>query len=155
MTKIAVADIGGTHARFALAGIENGRVVSLSDPVTLKTAEHGSFQLAWRSSAGARHWASEGSGGRLCRPRWRRDAQAYEQPVGDPSRVDQGAVGGRPLSIVNDFGAVAYAVATLQDNISAICAGPSGRFPTTVVSIVGPGTGLGVAALYASPAAMK
>jgi glucokinase len=46
--QIAVADVGGTHARFALADIDGGRVVSLGEPVTLKTAEHGSFQLAWQ-----------------------------------------------------------------------------------------------------------
>ena len=46
--QIAVADVGGTHARFALAEIEDGRVVSLGEPVTLKTADHASFQLAWQ-----------------------------------------------------------------------------------------------------------
>ena len=68
--QIAVADIGGTHARFALAEIEAGRVVSLGEPMTLKTADHASFQLAWqdfgrrdgeRSSARAGH--------RFCRAR--------------------------------------------------------------------------------------
>ena len=44
---IAVADVGGTHARFALAEIEQGRVVSLGDPVTLHTSDHASFQTAW------------------------------------------------------------------------------------------------------------
>ena len=48
MRTIAVADVGGTHARFALAEIEDGRVLSLDEPVTLKTAEHASFQLAWQ-----------------------------------------------------------------------------------------------------------
>ena len=47
MSEVAVADVGGTHARFAVAEVEGGRVVSLGEPVTLKTAEHGSFQLAW------------------------------------------------------------------------------------------------------------
>ena len=47
MRQIAVADVGGTHARFALAEIDDGRVVSLGEPVTLKTAEHASFQTAW------------------------------------------------------------------------------------------------------------
>ena len=47
MRQVAVADVGGTHARFALAEIEGGRVVSLGGPETLKTAEHASFQTAW------------------------------------------------------------------------------------------------------------
>lgn len=29
--QIVTVDIGGTHARFALAGVEGGRVVSLGD----------------------------------------------------------------------------------------------------------------------------
>ena len=48
MRTIAVADVGGTHARFALAEIDGKRVAALSDPVTLKTADHASFQLAWQ-----------------------------------------------------------------------------------------------------------
>jgi glucokinase len=34
MRQIAVADVGGTHARFALADIEGGTVVSLGEPET-------------------------------------------------------------------------------------------------------------------------
>ena len=49
MTEIVSVDIGGTHARFAIAEVEGGRVVSLGEPVTLKTAEHGSLQLAWEA----------------------------------------------------------------------------------------------------------
>jgi len=48
MRRVAVADVGGTHARFALAQLDGNRVASLGEPVTLKTAEHGSFQLAWQ-----------------------------------------------------------------------------------------------------------
>ena len=54
---IAVADIGGTHARFALAVIERGEVLSLGDPVTLKTGEHASFRTAWEEF-GRQHRAS-------------------------------------------------------------------------------------------------
>ncbi len=46
ITRLVAIDIGGTHARFALAEVEDGRVVSLSPEVTYKTAEHASLQLA-------------------------------------------------------------------------------------------------------------
>ncbi len=46
--QLVSVDIGGTHARFAIAEVENGRVVSLGEPVTLKTAEHASLQTAWQ-----------------------------------------------------------------------------------------------------------
>ena len=47
MTTIITADIGGTHARFAVAEVESGRVVALGEPVTLKCAEYASLQTAW------------------------------------------------------------------------------------------------------------
>lgn len=149
MRKIAVADVGGTHARFAMAEIEGGRVISLSEPVKLKTADHGSFQLAWEEFG-------------------RRDkidlpdelALSFAGPVGGevlkltnnpwvirPALMEE-RLGVRRFTIVNDFGAVAYAVATLPDeDFQRIC-GPDVPLPRLgVVSIVGPGTGLGVAAL--------
>ena len=48
---LVAVDIGGTHARFALAEVEAGRVVTLGEAVTLKTADHPSFQLAWEEFA--------------------------------------------------------------------------------------------------------
>src|SRR5687768_767932 len=47
LTEIVAVDIGGTHARFAIAEIENGRVARLDEEITLKTAEHASLQTAW------------------------------------------------------------------------------------------------------------
>ena len=49
MTELVVVDIGGTHARFALAEVANGKVVHLRPETTLKTAEHASFQTAWEA----------------------------------------------------------------------------------------------------------
>ena len=52
------------------------------------------------------------------------------------------------FTIVNDFGAVAHAVATLGDEHFQHVCGPDRPLPDEgVISIVGPGTGLGVAAL--------
>ena len=39
--EVVAADIGGTNARFAIAKVEDGRVTSLGEPVTLETAQHG------------------------------------------------------------------------------------------------------------------
>lgn len=49
MREIVAVDIGGTHARFAIASIENGKVVELGEAVTLKCAEHASLALAWEA----------------------------------------------------------------------------------------------------------
>jgi len=149
MRQIVAADIGGTHARFALADIDGGRVTSLGEPVTLKTAEHSSFQLAWQEF-GRR------SGIDLPNEL----AIAFAGPVGGevlkltnnpwvirPSLMKERLDVDR-YTIVNDFGAVAYAVATLGDEHFRHLCGPERALPSQgVISIVGPGTGLGVAAL--------
>jgi len=149
VSRIAVADVGGTHARFALAEIKGDRVVSLSEPVTLKTAEHGSFQLAWQEFG-----RREG----IELPK--ELALSFAGPVGgDVLKLTNNPWVIRPALmkerlgvdryvVVNDFGAVAYAVATLPDEHFRHLCGPDRPLPKEgVTSIVGPGTGLGVAAL--------
>ena len=149
MRTIAVADVGGTHARFALAPIEGGRVVSLDEPITLKTADYASFQTAW-----------EDFGRRKAIDLPKELAIAFAGPVGGevlkltnnpwvirPALMKE-RLGVERFTIVNDFGAVAYAVATLPpEDFCHIC-GPGRALPDQgVITIVGPGTGLGVAAL--------
>lgn len=147
--QVAVADVGGTHARFALADIDGGRVVALGEPVTLKTAEHGSFQLAWQEF-----------GRRTGIDLPNELAIAFAGPVGgetlkltnNPWVIRRALIKERlgvdRYVIVNDFGAVAYAVATLPDEDFRHVCGPERPLPKEgVTSIVGPGTGLGVAAL--------
>jgi len=46
VNTIVSADIGGTHARFAIATLEEGRV-QLGEPVTLRTKDYASFESAW------------------------------------------------------------------------------------------------------------
>ena len=149
MRRIAVADVGGTHARFALASIEGPRVLSVDEHVTLKTAEFASFQTAW-----------EEFGRRAGIDLPKEFALSFAGPVGGevlkltnnpwvirPALMSE-RLGVEHYTIVNDFGAVGYAVATLPDeNFQHLC-GPDGPLPKEgVTSIVGPGTGLGVAAL--------
>jgi glucokinase len=150
---VAVADVGGTHARFALAAIDAGRVASLNDPITLKTAEHASFQTAWEEF---------GRRAQIDLPK--ELAIAFAGPVGGdilkltnnpwvirPALMNE-RLGVERFTIVNDFGAVAHAVATLPpEDFRRIC-GPDRPLPEQgVITIVGPGTGLGVAALLRKP----
>ena len=146
---IAVADIGGTHARFALAEIEAGRVVSLGEPVTLKTADHASFQIAWQEFGRVAGTDLPDALG-----------MAFAGPVGGevlkltnnpwvirPALMEE-QLGVTQFKIVNDFGAVAHAVAQFgEEQFEHIC-GPGGPLPEQgVTTVVGPGTGLGVAQL--------
>ena len=149
MRQIVVADVGGTHARFALAEIGDGNVLSLGDPATLKTAEHASFQLAWQEF-----------GRRAGIDLPNELAIAFAGPVGGevlkltnnpwvirPYLMKE-RLGVDRYTIVNDFGAVGFAVATLGDEHFQHLCGPDHALPDEgVTSIVGPGTGLGVAAL--------
>lgn len=149
MRKVAVADVGGTHARFAIAEIDGVRVVALGEPVILRTAEHASFETAW-----------EEFGRRLNASLPDELAIAFAGPVGGemlkltnnpwmirPALMKERLGVGR-FTIVNDFGAVSYAIATLgEEHFQHIC-GPQRSLPERgIISIVGPGTGLGVAAL--------
>ena len=50
-TRIVTVDIGGTHARFALAAIAADGTITLGEPETLHTKDHASFQTAWEHFA--------------------------------------------------------------------------------------------------------
>jgi glucokinase len=152
MTEIVAVDIGGTHARFAIAGIEGGRVTSLGHEAVLKAAEHASLQTAWEAYAD-----------HLGRPLPRAAGIAVACPVDGPvlkmtnnpwiirPALIPEKLGVDRFSLVNDFGAVGHAVAQLAPgNFRHLC-GPDEPLPTHgVISIVGPGTGLGVAMLSRS-----
>ncbi len=149
MSDIVSIDIGGTHARFAYAGIEARRVSYLDEPCTLKTSDFSSLQGAWeefrRQSPG---------------PQPRGAAIAFAGPLGgDTLKLTNnewqirpaslaGELGVEACNVVNDFGAVAHAVARLPESDFRHIGGPDEPLPQEgVISVVGPGTGLGVAQL--------
>jgi glucokinase len=150
MTRIVAVDIGGTHARFALAEVADGKVQSLDAPITLKVAEHASLQTAWEDFA-----AQVGT------PLPRAAAIAIAGPIqGDVLKFANNPWIVRPAMIceklnvdryrlVNDFEAVGHAVAQAgEDQFTHLC-GPDAPLPRTgTISIVGPGTGLGIAHVY-------
>ncbi len=148
MRSVVAVDIGGTHARFAVAEVGGGRVQSIGPATTLKTAEHASFQTAWQAFA-AQHG-----------PLPRAAAIAFAGPVkGEALQLTNSHWVVRPALIperlgvddfivVNDFGAVAHAVAQAGPQHFRHLCGPDVALPDSgVISIIGPGTGLGVAQL--------
>ncbi len=145
--QIVSIDIGGTHARFALAEVADGRVTSLGEPVTMKTAEHASFQTAW-----------EAFDAMLDQPIPRAVSIAIAGPVtGDVIKFTNNPWIIRPalikerlnvdaFTLVNDFGAVGHAVAQAAPEHFVHLCGPDEPLTNDgTISIVGPGTGLGVA----------
>lgn len=151
--KIVAADIGGTHARFALAEVAGGKVVRLDPPVTLKTSGFAGLREAWQAFCAS-----------LDRPPPRAAAIALATTVaGDEVQMTNNSWVVRPALLnaelgidrhllMNDFVAVAHAVAHLgKDHFVHVCGPDRGLPESGVISVVGPGTGLGVAALLKAP----
>lgn len=150
MTNIVTVDIGGTHARFALAEVKDGHVVRLGEATTLKTSEHASFQTAWedygrivgetlpRAAAIAIAGPVQGEIIRFTNNPW----------IIRPALICE-KLGVDAFSLVNDFGAVGHAVAQAGDDHFQHMCGPDVPLPETgTISIIGPGTGLGVAHVF-------
>lgn len=146
MTEIVSVDIGGTHSRFSIAKIKGGKVVSLSPEITLKTGDHASFQMAWENfSAQAGRPLPPAAAICLACPISGDVLKLTNNPwIIHPARLPE-TLGVEKLTLVNDFAAVAHAVAHVGDgHLRHIC-GPDGPLPRKgVTGIVGPGTGLGV-----------
>src|SRR3954451_6834767 len=147
--ELVAADIGGTHARFALAEFEDGRVLRLGEALTLKTAEHAGLAEAWRAfgehvgrplpgaAALAFAYPVENDLPQLTNMPWTIDARTLPEVLGIEKHV-----------MLNDFAAIGHATATLGPSDFLHIAGPDVALPASgVISIVGPGTGLGVGLL--------
>lgn len=148
--EVVAVDIGGTHARFAIAEVAEGRVVSMAEPVTQKVAEHPSLQLAWQAF-----------GETLGRPLPKAAAIAVASPVGGeiikltnnpwiirPALIPE-RLGADTWTVVNDFAAIGHAVAQLDDKDFLHLCGPDVSLPGRgSITVCGPGTGLGVAQVF-------
>ena len=148
--QLVAVDIGGTHARFALAEIAADGAITLGEPATLHTKDHASFQTAWE------HFAQlQGSAlPKAC-------AIAVAGPVGGeiihftnnpwiirPALIPE-KLGVERYTLVNDFGAVGHAVACAEAKHFVHLAGPDEPLPASgTLSVLGPGTGLGVAHIW-------
>jgi len=152
MNELVTVDIGGTHARFALASVGADGAIALGQPVTLHTRDHASFQTAWEDFA------------RRCgRTLPRAAAIAIAGPVGGevirftnnpwivrPALIPE-KLGVDRYTVVNDFGAIGHAVARAPAGDFAHLCGPDAPLPAEgTISILGPGTGLGVAHVWRS-----
>jgi glucokinase len=152
VTELVAIDVGGTHARFAPVAIANG-TIELGEPVTLETEDFATPQEAWREferrapgpvpSAAAIAIAGPVLGDTvpMTNGRWVLQIGAFRDELG----LDA-------ISVINDFGAVAHAAARMADSLLAHVAGPEGPLPAQgTVSVIGPGTGLGVAHFHRFP----
>ncbi len=146
---LITADIGGTHARFALAEIKNGVVVFIQPPVMYKTTEHKSLNhaflafektlISFRPSILALAVACPLTSEILefTNNNWaiNKTTIAYELQF-------------ETVYIVNDFEAVGHAVAQISPNYLLPIIGTLSEFNSEDrLSVIGLGTGLGVCQL--------
>ncbi len=144
---IGVADIGGTHARFAFARIAGGRVRALGPATVLKVADFPGLAEAWRAFlAGAKKAAPRGAALAVACPVRGETLKFTNNPWRLRPATLARELGVETLRIVNDFGAVGHAAAQLSPEDFLHVTGPRRPLPRPgIVSVVGPGTGLGVA----------
>lgn len=149
-TELVSVDIGGTHARFAIASVAPDGTITLDEPETLHTVDHASFQTAWEDFRARK-------GGQLPP----RVSMAIAGPVDQevirftnnpwiirPALVRE-KLGVDAYTIVNDFAAVAHAVARAPSDQFLHLTGPDQPLTSEgTISVLGPGTGLGVAHLW-------
>jgi glucokinase len=146
-TELVVMDVGGTHARFARAGIAGDGTIALGEPVTQKTSDYASLRTAWeeferredkpvpRAASIAIAAPITGDTIRMTNNSW----------IFSPSGLDE-QLGLDAVTLINDFGAVAHAVARAPESEFAHVTGPEMPLPARgTVSVIGAGTGLGVA----------
>mgnify|MGYP000862608833 CR=1 FL=1 len=148
MADIVAIDIGGTHARFALATFGPGGAITLDSEVRLRTSEHDGLEAAWREYAARAGPLPPAAGIAIASPvtgdllkmtnnKWSVRQSQIDALLGIDHHV-----------LLNDFGAVAHAVANLDAQWLDHLCGPPEPLPTNgTISIIGPGTGLGVAQL--------
>ncbi len=147
MTDLVAVDIGGTHARFALASVDAESTITLGEPITLNTSDHASLTTAWeeferrcgtpvpRAAAIAIAGPVTGETVRMTNNSWVLRTGALDEQL----ELDR-------VTVLNDFAAVAHAVARAPEDQLLSIAGPDLPLPESgTISVLGPGTGLGVA----------
>jgi len=146
--KIIAADIGGTHARFAIAEVADGRC-ELGEPVTLKSADFDGLEAAWEAlPARFGHDLPDAAAIAVAAP-IEGEVLAF---VNNDWKIRSAGLAGRlgleKLLLLNDFGAMAHGVAALGHEWTEPLFGPDTPLPGDhPVSVIGPGTGLGSAIL--------
>nr|WP_047167306.1 glucokinase [Sphingomonas sp. Y57] len=147
--RIVAVDLGGTHARFAVAELHDDRRPTLGQVHVHRTADFSGLPAAW--AAFARDLGHEPPriasiavagpvDGELIRFT-NNDWTIRPATVAQELRVEK-------VALYNDFAAMAAAVGVLEGDELVPIGGPGGPLPMEgVTTVLGPGTGLGVAQL--------
>jgi glucokinase len=152
MQKLAlIGDIGGTNARFALTDL------AAEQPQILQEHTYSDTEVGSLGDAGRRYLEATDA-----KPQ--RAVLAVASPIeGDQIRLTnrgwstsrgalQQALGLDDLRLINDFAAIAWSTPHLADSDRTTIHGTPVTPPQGPVTLIGAGTGLGVALLTGSPA---
>ena len=146
--RIVVGDIGGTHARFAIAELEGGHRPRIGPMKRYRTRDYPGLAAAWArfeedsgeplpgNAALAVAAPIEGEILRFMNSEWRIERRTLGSDLG----LER-------LLMLNDFGAVAHAVSIVQPDDFIHLHGPDALPEDGAITVLGPGTGLGVAIL--------
>lgn len=142
---LLVGDVGGTNARFAIAHMVNGKPV-LEHHQSFPASEHPTFLGGVKAFIDG------------CDVKPTGGVIAVAGPVTDgeidltnsPWRVSErelGTLGLEPVSLINDFEALAWGAPVVPDDQLVSLGGPDTGEEHTAIAVLGPGTGFGVSAL--------
>ncbi|MES2495859.1 MAG: glucokinase [Pseudomonadota bacterium] len=147
--EIVAVDLGGTNARFAVAELHDDARPTLGEVHSYKTADFTGLADAWAAFARDLGRAPppiaslaiagpvEGQLIRFTNNDWTIRPATIAQDLGIET-----------VALYNDFAAMAAAVGVLDGDELVPLGGPEGPLPSEgVTTVVGPGTGLGVAQL--------
>ncbi|MCB2015034.1 MAG: glucokinase [Sphingobium sp.] len=155
--EIVAVDIGGTNARFCRARIEAGSPPELGAIRKYKVADYPGLAEAWqhflRDDGGEAPSAAIAA---LAGPIDRTPIKMTNSHwVVDPVAL-KAQMGLANLALVNDFEAIAYGVAALPHAELFSLFGPDNGLPEKgAISVIGPGTGLGVAIISMHPVGVR
>lgn len=151
MSEIIAADIGGTNARFARARLDDDGVPVLGTVRKYRVADFPTLTACWQRFA-----ADEAASGAGALPAVASIAFATAI-TGELIKLTNSSWAVHPatlaadlgldkVKLVNDFEAIAYAVSRLPEKHLPLLFGQDRPFPRDGgITILGPGTGLGVA----------
>lgn len=149
MTALVAVDIGGTHARFAVAELHADRRPTLGEICKYRTADHAGLASAWAAfSRDHGRTLPKAASIAIAAPVERELIRFTNngwtiRPATLAQELDVETVG-----LLNDFAAMAAAVGVLEEDELVHLGGPAGPLPADgVTTVIGPGTGLGVAQL--------
>jgi len=146
--EIVAVDIGGTHARFTRATLTPGEAPRLGEISKFKTEDFASLADAWDAyRTGQDAPLPRAAGIAVAAPLGNEIVKFTNSPWTLRPATLAAELGIDRLTLLNDFGAMANAVAWLDDETLAPISPPAPWPSEGVTSVIGLGTGLGVAML--------